>query len=114
MFPSSNGCAEKPHNGVGMHVIPFEIVRPKNCSRRVREAKQISLRAERIDLAAADDRRGARTGGITDAVGAIVFVLPKNFPVGFVQTKHALASRESYRVETGWPDCWRLRQAVGP
>ena len=52
------------------------------------------LRAERPDLAAADDRRGARTGGIAHVVGTIVFVLPENFPGRFVEAKNALVAGE--------------------
>lgn len=59
----------------------------------------MSLRAERPDLAAADDWRGARTGGIAHVVGAFVFVLPENFTGRLVEAEHAFVAGDDAAIE---------------
>lgn len=73
-------------------VILFEVVCPKDFSILRIEAEQVAFGAERVDLAIADERCGTRSGGITYGVRTIVFVLPKNFAVGFVETEDAFGA----------------------
>src|SRR5437016_5520976 len=80
-------------------VILFQVMRPDDGAFLPVTTEQISYRAERINLSFADRRRGARAGGITHGVGAIVFVFPKNCAVRFVQAQDPFRARNRALVE---------------
>ena len=94
-----SGCPAKPHVGV---LTPKSFLKSRaQISLPVSgvEAKQITLRAERIDFAVVDQRSRARSAGIADGVGAIILVRPKQLAVCFVEAKHSLSARDSPAIE---------------
>src|SRR6266513_650823 len=63
----------------------------------------MSFLAECVNLPIPNRRRGARAGGITHRVRTIVFVLPEDFAVAFVETKHAFrAGNFTASERIGW------------
>src|SRR5262249_53362474 len=82
---------ESPHWRLDGKVL-LEFARPEHRALFGIQAQEVSLGAEGVDLALVNRRRRARPGGITPRVSAIVFVLPENGAVGFIEAKHAFAA----------------------
>src|SRR5205823_1846958 len=55
-------------------------------------------RPQGVDLAAGDDGRGARPGGVADEVAAGVLVLPDDLAVGGVEAEDALGAVDAARL----------------
>jgi hypothetical protein len=75
-----------------------QILGPENVPLEV-EAVELPHRAEGVDLVAGDDRRGARSGGVADVVGRLVFVLPQDLAGHLVQTQHAFLAVHTTAAE---------------
>jgi hypothetical protein len=75
-------------------VVCFKIVRPEDFAVFGVEAEQVSLRAERPDLAIAHQRRAARPGGVAHRVGAVVAMLPELRPGLCIKAEAHVPCRE--------------------
>src|ERR1043166_7326697 len=98
-------AGEAPHRGLNLETL-LEVVGPDRCAFLCVETEKISFSTKRVNFPIRNAGRDARPSTVTDRVRTIVFVLPKNFSIRFVQTQHAFGSRnfsprESIR--------WRLR-----
>src|SRR3989442_1499395 len=80
-----------PHWSLDAEIL-LELVRPDDRAFVSIEAKQIAFGAERIKFVIGDGGRDARPSGVAYGVGAIVFALPKDIAVGFIQAEHALGA----------------------
>src|SRR2546429_555920 len=88
-----------PH-GCACAEVLFEIAGPQHYAFLGVQAEQISLRAEGVDLASADQWRRARSRRVTHGVGAVVGVLPDEFAIRLVQAEHSLVSGNLAAVES--------------
>src|ERR1051325_6797025 len=75
--------------------ILLELARPNDLSSLGVETKKVSFGAKRVDFAVLDHGRGARSGGVTHVVRAIIFIFPKNFPIAPIQAEHSLGSLDN-------------------
>ena len=87
-----------PHR-CGNTEVFFEIARPDFLPGGRVEAQQISLRAERINFPAADERSRARTRRVAHRVRAIVFARPELPPIALRKTQHALRARDATAIK---------------
>src|SRR5262249_5410423 len=79
-----------------------QVLAPDHLALARLQAEQIAHGAERVDALVAHEGRGPRSGGITDLIGAIVFVLPENLPALFIEAEDALlALRELLALGRG-------------
>src|SRR5262249_5241663 len=89
-----------PNRRLGL-VFLRQIMGPKNLARFGIEAKQISFRSQRVDLAALDQRRGARAERVRDGIRAVVLVFPEQLAVRFVKTQHAFSAWDRLLLASG-------------
>ena len=73
-------------------VLRLEILLPKHLAGVGVEAKEVALRAERVNAVAIHRRRRARASRITDRVAAVVLVHPELAAGFFVETNHPLGA----------------------
>src|ERR1051325_7293666 len=86
-------AGEAPHRN-GEIILLEQVLRPEHGPLVSIVTVEMPHGAERVDLAAGDKGRGARAGGVADLIGAIVFVLPDDLAVGFVQAEDAFDTVE--------------------
>src|SRR5262249_52366422 len=100
------GEAPDRHRSV---VIAREVLRPEHLPRAGIQAEEIPHRAQGVNLAPGDDRRGPRTGGILDVVPAVIFMLPQLLAGLGVQAEHPLLALDPTLVER----IARIASAIG-
>src|SRR5262249_38884582 len=83
------GVAPQRHTSA---VILGEVLRPQHLAAGSVETGQVAHRSQRVDLAAGDHGRHARTDRIGDRVSTGILVLPELLAVGRVETEDALAA----------------------
>src|SRR3989442_3477109 len=88
-----------PHWSLDAEIL-LELVRPDDRAFVSIEAEQIAFGAERIEFVIGDGGRDARPSGVAYGVGAIVFTLPKDVAVGFIQAEHALGATNLIACES--------------
>ena len=94
--------------------VGFEVTFPDDLAGAGVQAEQVSFCAQGIDLPMVNDRRCARTGGVTNGVGTIIFVLPHDLPVRFVQAEYLFdsPSRTAFKL-VGRVLYARCKQSIG-
>src|SRR5205085_4298179 len=83
-----------PDRGVDF-VVLGEVASPHQLAGDCVEAAQVAHGAERVDPAGPDQRRSAWSAAVGNLVRAVVFVLPQQFAAIRIQTKDALAARNT-------------------
>ena len=91
---------EAPHRHRRLvRLVLDEILGPNVVAGRGVVTMKIAHRAQEVDLAAADGRRGPRAGRVGKLVGAGVRFLPEDAAVGFLQTPQAFLAVHAGRFE---------------